>query len=271
MTKTISRNEMLNTGDRILMKEIFNNVNRNQMCELVDLLNISINEKEGEQDIELFKAFLNSTAEYGSKSAETLLKELSVEDIKNDKATKVITTNNKATTDAKAITNSSNEKETKEDENSLETIARQNKTIMSSNKEFNKALKYINATIDNIENISITELKKAINKTFNMLNRVDISKLNGKDAIRFSSILARKGLAYDICENLQKNNCRFFIESNLNDELLKNIFNEETKMAIGVAMLLTENKLIANYDMNGNPVVLTWNNPQMDKEFGFAS
>lgn len=264
MTKTISRNEMLNTGDRILMKEIFNNVNRNQMRELVDLLNISINEKEGEQDIELFKAFLNSTAEYGSKSAETLLKELAVEDVKNDKATKVITTNNKATVDAKAITNSSNE-----EENSLETIAKRNNTIMSSNREFNKALKYIDATIDNIERITIAELKKAINKTFNMLNRVDISKLNSKDAIRFSSILARKGLAYDICENLQKDNARFFVESNLNDEMLKNVFNEETKMAIGVAMLLTENKLMAIYDIDGNPVTLTWNNPQMDEEFGF--
>lgn len=270
MTKNMTRNEMLNLGDRILMKEVFNNVNRNQMGELVDLLNISLNEKEGEQDIELFKVFLNSATEYGSKTAETLLKELAV-DIKNDKATKVITTNNKATTDAKAITNSSNKEETKEDENNLETIAKRNNTIMSANKEFNKALKYIDATIDNIENISIVELKKAINKTFSMLNRVDIAKLNSKDAIRFSSILARKGLAYDICENLQKDNARFFIESNLNDEMLKNIFNEETKMAIGVAMLLTENKLIANYDMNGNPVDLTWNNPQMDKEFGFAS
>lgn len=270
MTKTISRNEMIKTSDRML-KEVFDNVSLKEINELIDIANMALGDKEGEHDIEIFKAFLNSIAEYGSKSAESLLRELAVEDIKNDKATKVITTNNKATTDAKAIINSSNEEEIKEDENSLETIAKRNNTIMSSNREFNKALKYIDATIDNIENISIAELKKAINKTFSMLNRVDISKLNSKDAIRFSSILARKGLAYDICENLQKDNARFFIESNLNDEMLKNVFNEETKMAIGVAMLLTENKLMAIYDIDGNPVTLTWNNPQMDEEFGFDS
>lgn len=270
MAKNMTRNEMIKTSDRML-KEVFDNVSLKEINELIDIANEALGDKEGEQDIEIFKAFLNSIAEYGSKSAESLLRELADEDIKNDKATKVITTNNKATTDAKAITNSSNEEETKEDENSLETIAKRNNTIMSSNKEFNKALKYINATIDNIEGITIAELKKAINKTFNMLNRVDISKLNSKDAIRFSSILARKGLAYDICENLQKDNARFFIESNLNDEMLKNVFNEETKMAIGVAMLLTENKLIAIYDIDGNPVTLTWNNPQMDEEFGFDS
>lgn len=263
MTKNMTRNEMIKTSDRML-KEVFDNVSLKEINELIDIANEALGDKEGEQDIELFKAFLNSTAEYGSKSAESLLRELADEDIKNDKATKVITTNNKATTDAKAITNSSNE-----EENSLETIAKRNNTIMSSNREFNKALKYIDATIDNIERITIAELKKAINKTFNMLNRVDISKLNSKDAIRFSSILARKGLAYDICENLQKDNARFFIESNLNDEMLKNVFNEETKMAIGVAMLLTENKLMAIYDIDGNPVTLTWNNPQMDEEFGF--
>ena len=268
MTKTISRNEMIKTSDRML-KEVFDNVSLKEINELIDIANEALGDKEGEQDIELFKAFLNSIAEYGSESAETLLKEFAVEDIKN---TKVTTTDNKATVDAKTIvTDSSNEKEIKEDENSLETIAKRNNTIMSSNREFNKALKYIDATIDNIENISIAELKKAINKTFSMLNRVDISKLNSKDAIRFSSILARKGLAYDICENLQKDNARFFVESNLNDEMLKNVFNEETKMAIGVAMLLTENKLMAIYDIDGNPVTLTWNNPQMDEEFGFDS
>lgn len=266
MTKNMTRNEMIKTSDRML-KEVFDNVSLKEINELIDIANEALGDKEGEQDIELFKAFLNSIAEYGSKSAESLLKEFTIEDKKNDKVT---TTDNKATVDAKTIiTDSSNEEEIKEDENSLETIAKRNNTIMSSNKEFNKALKYINATIDNIEGITIAELKKAINKTFSMLNRVDIAKLNSKDAIRFSSILARKGLAYDICENLQKDNARFFIESNLNDEMLKNIFNEETKMAIGVAMLLTENKLMAIYDIDGNPVTLTWNNPQMDEEFGF--
>lgn len=266
MTKNMTRNEMIKTSDRML-KEVFDNVSLKEINELIDIANEALGDKEGEQDIEIFKAFLNSIAEYGSKSAESLLKEFTIEDKKNDK---VIATDNKATVDAKTIIiDSSNEEEIKEDENSLETIAKRNNTIMSSNKEFNKALKYINATIDNIEGITIAELKKAINKTFSMLNRVDIAKLNSKDAIRFSSILARKGLAYDICENLQKDNARFFIESNLNDEMLKNIFNEETKMAIGVAMLLTENKLTAIYDIDGNPVTLTWNNPQMDEEFGF--
>ena len=266
MTKNMTRNEMIKTSDRML-KEVFDNVSLKEINELIDIANEALGDKEGEQDIELFKAFLNSIAEYGSESAESLLKEFTIEDKKNNKVTKGDT---KATVDAKTIiTDSSNEEEIKEDENSLETIAKRNNTIMSSNKEFNKALKYINATIDNIEGITIAELKKAINKTFSMLNRVDIAKLNSKDAIRFSSILARKGLAYDICENLQKDNARFFIESNLNDEMLKNIFNEETKMAIGVAMLLTENKLMAIYDIDGNPVTLTWNNPQMDEEFGF--
>ena len=266
MTKNMTRNEMIKTSDRML-KEVFDNVSLKEINELIDIANEALGDKEGEQDIEIFKAFLNSIAEYGSKSAESLLKEFTIEDKKNDKVT---TPDNKATVDAKTIIiDSSNEEEIKEDENSLETIAKRNNTIMSSNKEFNKALKYINATIDNIEGITIAELKKAINKTFSMLNRVDIAKLNSKDAIRFSSILARKGLAYDICENLQKDNARFFIESNLNDEMLKNIFNEETKMAIGVAMLLTENKLMAIYDIDGNPVTLTWNNPQMDEEFGF--
>ena len=99
MKKTLTRNEMLKLADRILMKELLNNVSVKEMNELIDLVNASLGEKEGEQDFKAYSVFLNSAVEYGSTSAENMLKELVVEE-KNNKSTEVAVENNKDTAKA---------------------------------------------------------------------------------------------------------------------------------------------------------------------------